>query len=644
MEILNNLNPPQTRAVTEGDGPLLVLAGAGSGKTKVLTSRIAYLIQEKQVPAYRILAITFTNKAALEMRRRVETMLPEEAAKGLWVFTFHGACLRILRRQEEIFGRNRDFVIYDADDQLTLVKECLKEMNLDDQAFKPRKVLWSISQAKNQLCDEGEFTRQAYDRNTKKIAEAYHLYARKLMINNAVDFDDMIMLTVRLFKENPAVLDYWRERFRYVLVDEYQDTNHAQYVLVHLLASGHRNLFVVGDPDQGIYGWRGADLNNIMSYERDYPDARVITLEQNYRSTNVILESANEIIRKNPRRQEKKLWSAVGEGEPLQICCASDERDEADYVAGQILYRKKMEDRAFRDFAVFFRTHAQSRVLEEVFVRSGIPYAIVGGVGFYNRKEIRDVLAYLKIIHNPDDAVALNRIINVPRRGIGPVSYAKIIAYARGSGFSPMEALYRIAEIPGIAAKPRQQGQILGELILLLSKRAGQMSLTELVEAVLDGTDYRQELILENTVEARTRLENLAELLTATSEYDQREESPSLAGFLEEAALVNQAEMTGDEADLVRLMTLHSAKGLEFPVVFISGMEEGVFPHARSMLEDSELEEERRLCYVGITRAMERLYLTRCRRRSLYGSTNYNQASRFLGEIPAHLLEATELY
>ena len=637
MEITKNLNSPQTQAVTGDDGPLLVLAGAGSGKTKVLTSRIAYLIQEKQVPAYRILAITFTNKAAAEMRRRVGLMLSDEAAKEVWVFTFHGACLQILRRQEEIFGRNRNFVIYDADDQLTLVRECLKELNLDDKTFKPRSVLWSISQAKNQLCDEAEFSRQAYDYNSKKITEVYHLYARKLMINNAMDFDDIIMLTVRLLRENPAVLHYWRERFRHILVDEYQDTNHAQYVLVHLLASLHRNLFVVGDPDQGIYGWRGADINNIMSFERDYPDARVITLDQNYRSTNIILETANEIIRKNPRRQDKKLWSAVGEGEPPKICCATDERDEADYVAGQILYLKNAENRRNRDFAVFFRTHAQSRVLEEVFVRNGIPYTIVGGVGFYNRKEIRDVLAYLKLIHNPDDAVALTRIINVPRRGIGVASYAKIIAYARNNGISPVEALYRIDNIPGLAAKPRQKGKALGEMILLLSRHAGEMGVALLTEAVLEGTDYRLELQMENTVEARTRLENLAELLSAAGEYDQREEGATLLGFLEEAALVNQSEMTGDEVDLVRLMTLHSAKGLEFPVVFISGMEEGIFPHSRSLNEDGELEEERRLCYVGITRAMERLYLTHCQRRYMYGSVQFNQPSRFLEELPPNL-------
>ena len=643
MDLLEKLNPRQTQAVTGGDGPLLVLAGAGSGKTKVLTSRIAYLIQEKHVPAYRIIAITFTNKAAREMRQRVDALL-REVAEGLWVFTFHGACLRILRRQEEIFGRRRNFVIYDADDQIALIKECLKELDLDDKNYQPRRVLWSISQAKNQLCDAADFSRQAYDKDSKKIAEAYHLYARKLQINNAMDFDDLIMLTVRLLKEYPEMLEYYRERFRYILVDEYQDTNHAQYVLVHLLASGHRNLFVVGDPDQGIYGWRGADINNILSFERDYPDAQVITLEQNYRSTNVILETANEIIRKNPRRQEKKLWSAVGEGEPLLTCCATDERDEADYVAGQILYLKKMENRVFRDFAVLFRTHAQSRVLEEVFVRNGIPYAIVGGLGFYNRKEIRDVMAYLKIIHNPSDAVALTRIINVPKRGIGPATFAKITAYARGAGISPLEALYRIKDIPGIPAKPRQKGQELGELMLLLSKRAGQMNVTDLTEAVLDGTEYRLELMMENTVEASARLENLAELLTATGAYDRREDNGSLAGFLEESALVNQSEMTGDEDDFVRLMTLHSAKGLEFPVVFISGMEEGIFPHSRALFEAHELEEERRLCYVGITRAMERLYLTRCRQRSIYGSTRNNPASRFLTEIPPHLLDSADNY
>jgi DNA helicase-2/ATP-dependent DNA helicase PcrA len=397
MDLTANLNPRQAQAVTGGDGPLLVLAGAGSGKTKVLTSRIAYLLMEKNVPANRILAITFTNKAAKEMRQRVEGVLPE-AAHHLWLHTFHGACLRMLRSQGEFFGRNRNFVIYNADDQLTLVKDCLKELNLDDKTWPPRSVQWSISQSKNQLCDAADFTRQAYDEYSKKVAQVFHLYSNKLKSYNAVDFDDLIMLTVQLLKENPQVLAHYQERFRYILIDEYQDTNHAQYILVNLLAAGHRNLFVVGDPDQGIYGWRGADINNIMSFERDYPEAQTITLDQNYRSTSVILETANAVIRNNPRRQEKKLWSAIEGGAPLLVCCGNDERDEADYVAGQILYLVKMENRHYRDFAVLFRTHAQSRVLEEVFVRNGLPYTIVGGLKFYDRKEVKDTLAYIRII------------------------------------------------------------------------------------------------------------------------------------------------------------------------------------------------------------------------------------------------------
>lgn len=641
MDLIANLNPPQAAAVTGEDGPLLVLAGAGSGKTKVLTSRIAYLLNEKQVQPYRILAITFTNKAAKEMRERVQTLV-SAAARDLWICTFHAACLRILRRQEEFFGRNKDFVIYDAGDQLTVIKDCIKELNLDEKKYQPRHVAWSVSQAKNQLCDAVDFERQAADSISKKVAEIYHLYSEKLRNNNAVDFDDLIFYTVKLLKDYEQVLVYYQERFRYILIDEYQDTNHAQYVLVNLLAGKYRNLFVVGDPDQGIYGWRGADINNIMSFEKDYPEARLITLEQNYRSTSVILDAANEIIRNNPDRKDKQLWSAVGTGAPLMSCCGLNEHDEADYVAGQILFLKNQEYAHYKDFAILFRTHAQSRVIEEMFVRAGLPYTIVGGLKFYDRKEIKDILAYLRVILNHFDAVGLARIINLPKRGIGPASILKIIAFAREAQISPVEALVRAAEIPGLSGKVRVNGKELGELICRLSEQAANVSVTELSRAVMEQTGYRRELVEENTVESRTRLENLDELLSAASEHDREADDNTLWGFLESAALVNDSDMSEQGADQVQLMTLHSAKGLEFPVVFITGMEEGILPHLRAMISASELEEERRLCYVGITRAMERLYLTHCMQRNVHGNVQYNPPSRFLEEIPAHLLDRVD--
>ncbi|MDF9407240.1 DNA helicase PcrA [Pelotomaculum isophthalicicum JI] len=637
MDLIANLNQPQVEAVTSGDGPLLVLAGAGSGKTRVLTSRVAYLLKEKRVQPHRILAITFTNKAAQEMRERINSIVPD-AARDLWICTFHAACVRILRRQEEFFGRNRNFVIYDADDQLTLIKDCLKELNLDDKKYPPRSVAWSVSQAKNQLVDAVDFERQAINPFSKKVSEVYYLYSEKLRRNNAVDFDDLIFFTVRLFQSYPQVLSYYQDRFRYILVDEYQDTNHAQYVLVNLLAGVHRNLFVVGDPDQGIYGWRGADIKNIMSFERDYPDAHVVTLEQNYRSTSSILEAANEIIRNNPGRKEKSLWTAAGTGAPLVACCGTDERDEADYVAGQILFLKDREEKYYKDFAVLFRTHAQSRVIEEIFVRAGLPYTIIGGLKFYDRKEIKDIMAYLRVILNHFDSVGLARIINVPKRGIGQASFSKITAFASELNISPVEALERAAEIPGLSGKVRHKGKELGELIRYLSEQLNQISVTELTRVVMEQTGYRQELLEENTVDSRTRLENLDELLSATGEFDQEADENTLQGFLENVALVTDTDKYDQSTDQVTLMTLHSAKGLEFPVVFITGMEEGIFPHSRALTEPGELEEERRLCYVGITRAMERLYLTRCWKRNIYGAMKYNPPSRFLEEIPPHLL------
>jgi DNA helicase-2/ATP-dependent DNA helicase PcrA len=521
MDLLAQLNPDQLKAVVYDAGPLLVMAGAGSGKTRVLTSRVAYLLEEMRVPPHQILAITFTNKAAKEMRDRIAALAPA-AARELWICTFHAACLRILRRQVEFYGRDRNFVIYDTDDQLTLVKECMKELGIDDKEYSPRSVAGAISQAKNQLLTPAGFERQAYDRFNHTVAKVYQLYQEKISRNNAVDFDDLIFLTVRLFREYPQVLAYYQDRFRHILVDEYQDTNHAQYVLINLLAEKHRNLLVVGDPDQGIYSWRGADINNIMSFERDYPEARVIKLEQNYRSTGAILEAANQLIRNNANRKDKKLWTEAGTGAPLVNYFGEHEHAEADYVVGSIIRLKKEENRQYGDFAVFYRTHAQSRVFEDTLVRAGIPYIIIGGQKFYERKEIKDILAYLRLIVNQHDAVSLARIVNVTKRGIGQVSLSRIMAFTAEQGISPVEAMLRASEIAGLTGKARGAAIDLGRLILRLAEEAEDLTVTELAQAVMDETGYRQGLVNERTVEARTRLEYLDEFLSATGEFDRQ--------------------------------------------------------------------------------------------------------------------------
>ncbi|MDD3654288.1 MAG: DNA helicase PcrA [Desulfotomaculaceae bacterium] len=639
-ELTAQLNPMQVEAVTCGDGPLLVLAGAGSGKTRVLTSRVAYLLQGKKVPPHQILAITFTNKAAREMRERVNQMVPD--ARDLWICTFHAACVRILRRQDNFFGRDRNFVIYDTDDQLTVIKDCIKGLNLDDKKYQPRLVAGAISRAKNLLQDPVAFEILTDNSFSINISKIYYQYEEKLRRNNAVDFDDLILLTAKLFQDYPQVLAYYQDRFRYILVDEYQDTNHAQYVLVNLLAGGHRNLFVVGDPDQGIYGWRGADIKNIMSFERDYPEARVITLEQNYRSTSSILEAANHIIRNNPNRKEKRLWTALGEGAPLTIYFGEDGFAEADFVSGEICRLQDLENRPFSDFAVLYRTNAQSRLIEENFVRSGLPYAIFGGLKFYDRKEIKDIVAYLRLILNQYDAVGLARIINVPRRGIGQVSLAKINQFAGKLLITPVEALVRADDIPGLSARIRSRAKELGALLQELSKQSEAIAVSDLMQKVIDETGYSRELLEENTVESRTRLENLNEFLAAASEFDRTAEENTLRTFLENIALVSDLDQYEQKDERVTLMTLHSAKGLEFPVVFLIGMEEGVFPHSRALNSPEELEEERRLCYVGITRAREKLYLTHCWKRNTYGAPHYYPPSRFLDEIPPHLLNMKE--
>lgn len=638
---LTTLNQAQREAVTHGDGPLLVLAGAGSGKTRVLTTRIAYLIREGNVDPFNILAITFTNKAAREMRDRIASLVPD-LIDDLWVCTFHAACLRILRRHAGLAGYQPNFVIYDTDDQKTVIKECLKKLNLDDKKFAPPAVLAAISQAKNMLYGPAELEKKSYDYFSRTVCQVYHLYNASLKQNNALDFDDLLVQTVLLWQNNPDVLRLYQERFKYILVDEYQDTNHAQYMLVNLLAQRYRNLCVVGDPDQGIYGWRGADIQNILRFERDYPDARVIVLEQNYRSTRTILESANVVISNNRNRKKKNLWTAGPAGEPIVVYTASDEHTEANYVVDRIKRWHQLQQRPYGDFAVLYRTHAQTRVLEEKFVAAGIPYVVVGGLRFYDRKEIKDLLAYLRLLVNPGDRVSLQRIINEPKRGIGTASLNKIFAAADNAGVPPLTLLEDERDIPGLTSKARVAARTLGGVMRDLRKLVNDLPVTRLVQLVLEETGYWRALEMERTVESRTRLENLREFYSVTGEYDSRGEDGNLEDFLAGLALVTDLDQYREDADHVTLMTLHSAKGLEFPVVFLVGMEESVFPHSRALESRQELEEERRLCYVGITRARELLYLSHCWQRTLYGHTRVNEPSRFLRELPPALLSTRD--
>lgn len=637
MDILAGLNESQAEAVKHIDGPLLVLAGAGSGKTKVLTTRVAYLIKEEKIPAHNILAITFTNKAANEMKERVAAIAPD-VVRDLWIFTFHAACLRILRRQASFFGYNENFVIYDEDDKQTVLKECLKELNFDDKKYSPRSMGAVISRAKNDLTDAADYEEQAHDIFTRRVAEVFALYQEKLKKYGALDFDDLIMQTARLLLQNPYVLAYYQKRFRYILIDEYQDTNHAQYVLVKLLSGAHRNLCVVGDPDQSIYGWRGANIRNILEFEKDFPDAKIIKLEQNFRSTSAILEVANQVIINNQTRREKRLWTTIGEGAPVVAYLAVDEHTEAEFVADRINLLHQKMNMSYKDFAVLYRTHAMSRVIEEVFFRRGIPYTIVGGLEFYQRKEIKDLLAYLRLLINPRDTVSLTRVINVPRRGIGEATVEKLTSFAEAENKPILEVLAGAGEVPNLTARARNACINLADILNQIAEGRKTMSVTEIAQQVLNSTGYWQQLVLENTVESRTRQENLKEFLSVTLEFDQQAEEKTLSSFLAGMTLSGNVDRYDQDADQVVLMTLHSAKGLEFPVIFLVGMEEGVFPHSRSLLEPIELEEERRLCYVGITRAMQRLYLSHCWQRTLYGSTRHNKLSRFLEEIPSYLL------
>ncbi|MFS0779838.1 DNA helicase PcrA [Neobacillus sp. 3P2-tot-E-2] len=642
-KLLNGLNPEQQNAVKATDGPLLLMAGAGSGKTRVLTHRIAYLIVEKRVNPYNILAITFTNKASREMRERIGKMMGG-AAEEIWISTFHSMCVRILRRDIDRMGFNRNFTILDTGDQQSVVKGILKDKNLDPKKYDPRAILGAISSAKNELIDPEEYAKTAGGYFEQTVSDVYTEYQKRLRKNQALDFDDLIMMTIQLFQRVPEVLEYYQRKFQYIHVDEYQDTNRAQYMLVKFLANRFKNLCVVGDSDQSIYRWRGADIANILSFEKDYPDAKVILLEQNYRSTKRILLAANKVIENNVTRKAKNLWTENPEGNKLVYYRADSEQGEAQFVAGKIKELTREGKYTLSDVAILYRTNAQSRVMEEVLLKSNIEYSIVGGTKFYDRKEIKDMLAYLRLISNPDDDISLQRIINVPKRGIGSSSVDKMANFAAMHDISIFEALDSV-ELLGLSPKITKGAREFRDLIKNYTQMQEFLSVTELVEEILDKSGYREMLKAEKSIEAQSRLENLDELLSVTKNFEEVSEDKSLVAFLTDLALVadiDSLDEDGEKTDSITLMTLHSAKGLEFPVVFLIGLEEGVFPHSRSLMEEAEMEEERRLAYVGITRAEQTLFITNAQMRTLFGRTSMNPASRFISEIPEELLEGVE--
>ncbi|KEI53946.1 DNA helicase PcrA [Enterococcus faecium] len=646
-ELLNGMNPRQKEAVLHTDGPLLLMAGAGSGKTRVLTHRIAYLIEEKEVNPWNILAITFTNKAAKEMKERVNAILAS-GGKDVWVSTFHSMCVRILRRDVDFIGYNRNFTIIDSSEQLTLMKRILKELNIDPKKYDPRSILGTISQAKNSLQTPQDFAKMQGSYYEEIVAKCYAAYQKELQYNQCMDFDDLIMNTIRLFEEHPDSLTYYQNKFHYIHVDEYQDTNHAQYTLVNLLAGRFRNLCVVGDADQSIYGWRGADMQNILDFEKDYPDAAVILLEQNYRSTKNILSAANQVIENNSNRKPKNLWTENKEGNKITYYRADNERDETRFIVDRMQEEIRSNHRNYGDFAILYRTNAQSRVMEETLLKANIPYKMVGGHKFYDRKEIKDILAYLNVLANPQDSISFERIVNSPKRGIGPGSIEKLRSFASLHEWPLLEAAQNV-DLANIGGKAGQQLGAFGEMIQEVTQMIPYLTVTELTKEVLDRSGYLEDLKIQNTLEAQARIENLEEFLTVTQEFDKQFEQQNeedadapeekLTVFLNDLALVSDIDNLEEDASQVTLMTLHAAKGLEFPVVFLIGLEEGVFPLSRALMEESELEEERRLAYVGITRAEEALYLTNAFSRTLYGRTQYNRPSRFVEEIDQELLE-----
>ncbi|HEV8249006.1 MAG TPA: UvrD-helicase domain-containing protein [Gaiellaceae bacterium] len=628
---LADLNPAQREAVLTTEGPLLVVAGAGSGKTRVLTHRVAHLIGAVGVKPNEILAITFTNRAANEMRERLERLLGD-TARRIWILTFHAACGRILRREAPRLGYRSNFTIYDQADQVRLVKAVLEEEGFDPKRFTPRGIHSQISAAKNRLVGPGEYRQRLSSFFEQTVAEVYERYQQRLAASNAMDFDDLLFLTVEVLERFPEARERWQRAFRYVLVDEYQDTNHAQYRLLQILAEKHRNVCAVGDPDQSIYAFRGADIRNILEFERDFGETQTVALEQNYRSTNAILRGANSVIANNRERKPKDLWSELGEGEPVRAIEVEDEHAEARFVAAEIAALTE-QGYSGTEIAVFYRTNAQSRVLEDVLVRQGIAYQVIGGPRFYERAEIKDAIAYLQVLDNPFDQVSLLRIANRPRRGIGDASLARLSAWASAQGVSLWEAMQEAEQI-GISAAPLRAVQGFVTLMQSLMSAAQELAVPELLEQVLERTGTLEALEAERTIEARGRVENLQELVGVTREWQAGTAEPTLSGFLQEISLYSDQDAMRGESNLVTLMTLHNAKGLEYRVVYVIGMEEGVFPHSRS-IEEQGLEEERRLCYVGMTRAMERLTLTHASARSLWGSRNYNLPSRFLDELPA---------
>lgn len=640
MNKYETLNPMQQEAVFHTEGPLLVLAGAGSGKTRVLTHRIAYLIEEKKVNPWNIMAITFTNKAAAEMRERVNDIVGF-GAESIWVSTFHSSCVRILRRHIEYLGYTTNFTIYDGDDQKTLMRQVFKKLDIDTKQLKERAVLGYISSAKDEMVTPEEFLLNAGDDfRQKKIAQIYAEYQKELKKNNALDFDDLIVKTVELFQNCPDVLEYYQDRFRYIMVDEYQDTNIVQFKLVDLLASKYRNLCVVGDDDQSIYKFRGADIENILSFEKAFPGAKVIKLEQNYRSTQNILNTANEVIRNNRGRKDKTLWTANDEGNLVRLKQYDTAYEEADAIIRDICREKEEHGCEYSDFAVLYRTNAQSRLLEEKCILHSIPYRLVGGVNFYQRKEIKDILCYLKTIANGQDDLAVQRVINVPKRGIGATTIGKLTIFASAGGMSFYNALLRAAAVPGLGKAAGKIG-VFTEQIEDFKARLPELSIKELIEEILENTGYKKELESEGEIEAETRLQNIEELINKAVSYSEGQENPTLDGFLEDVALVADIDNMDESENRIILMTLHSAKGLEFPYVYLSGLEDGLFPSSMSIMSDDRdaVEEERRLCYVGITRARQRLTLTASRQRMINGETRYSKMSRFVEEIPDYLLE-----
>jgi ATP-dependent DNA helicase UvrD/PcrA len=642
--LLDDLNPPQREAVLHGTGPLLVLAGAGSGKTRVLTHRVAHLVATEQAKPSEILAITFTNKAAQEMRDRVEGLVGR-MVRVMWVMTFHSACARILRAEAERLGYTPRFSIYDEADSVRLVRRCLDELSIDPKRFAPRAIKAQISKAKNQLRDAASYRDQVGSFFEQTSADVYELYEQRIHQMNAVDFDDLLFRTVNVLELFPDVAERYQRTFRWLLVDEYQDTNHAQYRLLQLLAGGDRNVCVVGDDDQSIYGFRGADINNILDFERDFPGAHVVKLEQNYRSTQTILSAANAVVAHNDGRKHKELWTDSGEGEPVHVAELEDEHAEARFVTAEIERLRDEEGASASEIAIFYRTNAQSRVLEDTLVRFGVAYQVIGGTKFYERAEIKDALAYLTLLVNPNDTVSFGRVVNSPKRGIGRTTQGRVIAHANTMGEPVMEVAAVPELIPGLGPAAVKALDLFASVIERLRELSEHTSVGSLLDSTLRESGYFEALEAERTIEAQGRLENLHELIGVAQEFDANWDGehgvPALAEFLQQLSLYSEQDALRESEDLITLMTLHNAKGLEYPVVFIIGCEEGVFPHSRS-IDEGNLEEERRLCYVGITRARSRLYVSYARTRSLYGARSYNMPSRFIDELPPELTDAEE--